>query len=154
MTNFQVSKTYPINLYYEPIEQNMMPMRGSHIVAQLRSSFKRTSLGEHKWLTASSCCTIRSNTVLCWGDTSLVCSQSMTEHEGTPRIRSFLPDMRFLLRATFTWELSNDSSVCGFFLPNFPSPLFIQMSNLHHTLKTLQDYFCSRPFTLHRCLLQ
>lgn len=85
----------------------MMPMRGSHIVAQLRTSFKRTNCGEHKWLTVSSCCTNRSNMVLCWGDTALACSQSMTEHEGTPRTRSFLPDIRFLWRATFTWELLN-----------------------------------------------
>lgn len=84
-----------------------MHMRGSHIVARFRSSFKGTSCGEHKWITASSCCTIRSTMVLSGGHTPLVCSQSMTEHEGTPRIRSFLPDVRFLLRATFTWELLN-----------------------------------------------
>lgn len=116
-----------------------MHMRGSHVVAQFRSSFKRTSCGESKWLTVSSCCTIRSTMMLCWGHTSLVCSQSMTEHEGTPRIRSFLPDMGFLLRATFTWE----------FLSRLAETQMILLSEVFVVPNFVPPHPCQPP--LYRC---
>ena len=55
-------KTHYINLYYDDIEWNMVRIwrRGCRIGALLRSSFERTSCGQHYWLTAAAATTSRS----------------------------------------------------------------------------------------------
>ena len=108
-------------------------MWGNQIGAPLRSSFRRISCVEHTWLTASSCCTLRSIVVFISRPhfPTLLPVNDWTQRGSENQVILSKHDIpiwgNFCLRNTHWtgWDFFKWFCYLRFFLPNSPSPLFL-----------------------------